>query len=269
MLIDWFTVGAQVLNFLVLVWLLKRFLYQPILKAIDAREKRIATKIANADQMKAEAQKEGDDFKRKNEAFDQERADLLSQASQAAQAEGHRLLDLAREAAEVLSARREETARKDAHALNQALGLRARQEVFAIARKALADLAGVSLEERLGEVFIRRLRELDPQTRDSLAKEMKKSSVPVLVRSVFELPAEQRGMMQHALNETFSADVPVRFETEPDLISGFELTTHGQKLAWNMADYILSLEKGVEEVLQKQDEAEQKPKEPRAKTERP
>jgi F-type H+-transporting ATPase subunit b len=42
MLIDWFTVGAQALNFLILVWLLKRFLYKPILDAIDAREKRIA-----------------------------------------------------------------------------------------------------------------------------------------------------------------------------------------------------------------------------------
>ena len=42
MLIDWFTVVAQVVNFLILVWLLKRFLYKPILDAIDAREKRIA-----------------------------------------------------------------------------------------------------------------------------------------------------------------------------------------------------------------------------------
>jgi len=48
MLIDWFTVVAQVVNFLILVWLLKRFLYRPILNAIDAREKRIATKLADA-----------------------------------------------------------------------------------------------------------------------------------------------------------------------------------------------------------------------------
>ena len=42
MTIDWFTVGAQIVNFIVLVWLLKRFLYKPVLAAIDAREKRIA-----------------------------------------------------------------------------------------------------------------------------------------------------------------------------------------------------------------------------------
>ena len=60
MLIDWFTVGAQVLNFLILVWLLKRFLYKPILDAIDAREERIAAELADADAKKAEAQKERD-----------------------------------------------------------------------------------------------------------------------------------------------------------------------------------------------------------------
>ena len=57
MLIDWFTVGAQTLNFLILVWLLKRFLYKPILNAIDAREKRIAAELADADVKKAEAEK--------------------------------------------------------------------------------------------------------------------------------------------------------------------------------------------------------------------
>ena len=46
MLIDWFTVGAQAVNFLILVWLLKRFLYEPVLAAIDAREKKIAAELA-------------------------------------------------------------------------------------------------------------------------------------------------------------------------------------------------------------------------------
>jgi len=49
MLIDWFTVGAQIVNFLILVWLLKHFLYKPILDAIDAREKKIAAELADAE----------------------------------------------------------------------------------------------------------------------------------------------------------------------------------------------------------------------------
>ena len=71
--IDWFTVAAQALNFLVLVWLMKRFLYRPILDAIDAREKRIATELAAAATTMDEARAERAEFKKKNEQLDQER----------------------------------------------------------------------------------------------------------------------------------------------------------------------------------------------------
>ena len=113
MLIDWFTVGAQAVNFLILVWLMKRFLYKPILHAIDEREKRIATELANADTKKAEAQKEHDEFQHKNEEFDQQRAALLSKATDEAQAERQRLLDEARKAAEALSSKQQETLRNE------------------------------------------------------------------------------------------------------------------------------------------------------------
>jgi F-type H+-transporting ATPase subunit b len=253
MLIDWFTVGAQALNFLILVWLMKHFLYKPILHAIDEREKRVATELANADKKKAEAQKESDEFKHKNEEFDQQRATLLSKAMDEAKAERQRLLDEARKAADALSAKRQETLRNDAHNLHQAISRLTQQEVFAIARKTLKDLATTSLEERLVEVFTRRLREMDDQTKAGLADALKKSSEPALVRSAFDLPAEQRAAIQNALNETFSAEIHIRFETVPDLISGIELTTNGQKVAWSIADYLTSMEKGVDELLKEKD----------------
>jgi F-type H+-transporting ATPase subunit b len=249
MLIDWFTVGAQVVNFLILVWLLKRFLYKPILDAIDARENRIARELADADTKKAEAQQERDTFQHKNEEFEQQRVTLMTQAKDEAKTERLRLLDEARQATESLSAKRQETLRNDAHHLDQALSRRAQQEVFAIARKALTDLAGTSLEERMGDVFIRRLREMDDPTKAGLAKALQSASEPARVRSAFDLPEVQRTAIQNALNETFSADIPIRFETTPDLISGIELTTNGQKVAWSIADYLASLEKGVDELL--------------------
>src|ERR1017187_10459427 len=161
MLIDWFTVGAQALNFLVLVWLMKRFLYKPILDAIEEREKRIAEELAGADAKKAEAQKEHDEFEHKNAEFDQQRVALWSKATDEARAERQRLLDEARKAAETLSSKRQETLVRQEQDLHQAISRRTQQEVFAIARKALTDLATTSLEERMGEVFTRRLREMD------------------------------------------------------------------------------------------------------------
>ena len=139
---------------------MKRFLYKPILNAIDEREKRIATELANAAKKKADAEKEGAEFKRKNEEFDEQRVALLRKATDEAQAERQRLLDEARKAAAALSSKRQETLRNEEHELHQAISRRTQQEVFAIARKALTDLATTSLEERLGEVFTRLLREL-------------------------------------------------------------------------------------------------------------
>ena len=272
MLIDWFTVAAQVVNFLILVWLMKRFLYKPILHAIDEREKRIATELANADKKKAEAQKESDDFKHKNEEFDKQRAALLSKATDEAKAERQRLLDEARKDAAALSSKLQEALRDQEHTLHQAISRRTQQEVFAITRKTLTDLATVSLEERLGEVFTRRLREMDAQAKAGLAQALKTASDPALVRSAFDLPAQQRAAIQNALNETFSADIHVRFETAPDLISGIELSTNGQKVAWSIADYLMSMEKSVDELLKENDKpiakAEPKPEpEPELKPE--
>ena len=268
MLIDWFTVGAQALNFIILVWLLKRFLYKPILNAVDARENRIAAELADADAKKAEARKERDDYQHKNEEFDQQRAALLSKAIDEAKAERQRLLDDARKAADVLRAKRQEALRSDAQNLNQAIRRRTQQEVFAIARKTLTDLASASLEERVSEAFIRRLRTIDGKAKEGIAAALKTASDAAVVRSAFNLPDAQRAAIQKALNETFSGEVHVRFETAPDLISGIELTTNGQKIAWSIADYLASLEKGVDELLKEKNKPEQKAQsEPQAQTE--
>jgi len=258
MLIDWFTVSAQVVNFLILVWLLKRFLYKPILHAIDEREKRIAKELADADTKKTEAEKERQEFQKKNEELDQQRDELLSKAKDEAQAERQRLLEESRQAAGALRAKQQDALKREQESLHDEITRRTREEVFAIARKTLTDLAGTSLEERMSEVFTRRLRELNDEAKEGLAKALKTLSDPVLVRSAFELPSEQRAAIQRALNETFSADMQVRFETAPDVISGIELTTNGQKVAWSIAEYLSSLEKGVGELLKEKDKPEAK-----------
>lgn len=258
MLVDWFTIVAQVVNFLILVWLMKRFLYKPILHAIDEREKRIAKEIGDADAKKAEAQKEHEEFRQKNEEFDQQRAALLSKAAGEAQAERERLLDDVRKAAAALSSKQQESLRNEEKNLHEAIRRRTQKEVFAIARKTLTDLATASLEERFGDVFTRRLREMDGKAKESLGKALKATSEPALVRSTFDLPAEQCAAIQSALNETFAAEVRVRFETSPDLIGGIELTTNGQKVAWSIGDYLASLENAVDEFLRTKDAPEAK-----------
>ena len=240
------------------MWLLKHFLYKPVLHAIDEREKLIAKELADADAKQAEAKKDRDDFQHKSEELDKQRAALLSKATDEANAERQRLLDEARKAADAWSAKRHESFSKDADNLKQSIVRRTQQEVFTIARKTLADLATISLEERVAEVFTRRLREMNGQAKDALGSALKSASAPALVRSAFEMPAVQRAAIQNAINETFSADIHLQFETAPELVSGIELTTNGQKVAWSIADYLMSMEKRVGEVLREQDKVQAK-----------
>jgi F-type H+-transporting ATPase subunit b len=256
MLIDWFTVGAQALNFLILVWLLKRFLYKPILDAIDARERRVAAELATADAKKAEAQRERDEFQKKNEEFDRQRAALLAKVADEAKAERQRLFDEVRTAADSLSAKRREALRSEARNLDHDLRRLTQQEVFAIARKALADLATASLEERMCDVFKRRLSTMAAEAKEELAQALKAAPQSALVRSAFELPPDQRAGIQKALNETFQTDARVRFETAPDLVSGIELAAQGRKMSWSIGEYLSSLEKSVSKLLEESEKSE-------------
>ena len=249
MLIDWFTVIAQVINFLILVWLLKRFLYRPILNAIDAREKRIAAKIADAEAKEAEAQKQREAYERKNKLFDQQRNAHMNEVLEAAKAERAQLLDAARQESEDLRARLQQALRNEQHSLDDDLSRRAREEVFAIARKTLTDLAGTSLEQRMTEIFLDRLRELNTAQITELKSAFKISSAALRVRTAFKLSAQQRATIESVIGDILGTENPVEFDIVPDLVSGIEISCNGRKIAWSIDDYLGSLAKSVDELL--------------------
>ncbi len=184
---------------------------------------------------------------------------LLKKATDEAQAERQRLLDEARKDADSLRAKRRDALRNEQRNLGQDIVRWTQKQVLAITRKALADLAATSLEERMAAVFIRRLCALAGAAKEQMAASLKTSTAPARVRSAFDLQPEQRAAIQKALNETFSADIHIQFETVPELINGIELSTNGQKLAWSIAEYLGTLEKSASELLQEDAKPESMP----------
>lgn len=250
--IDWFTVTAQALNFGVLVWLLSRFLYGPILKAVDAREKRVADELADAAAQQAQAKQERDALARKNAEFAQQRKALLDKAQAQAAEQREQLLAQARDDASAWTARRLASLTEQAQQLDGAIRKQAQQEVLAIARKALQDLAGADLQERVCETFTRRLRDTDSGARAALAHALKTDDDAILVRSAFALTASMRGAIEKALREVLGSDAPVRFEATPDLVCGIELVGGGQKIGWSIANYLDAMEHRLAQRLREQ-----------------
>jgi len=260
MKINWFTVIAQVINFLILVWLLRRFLYKPVLSAIDERENKIASQLKDAAAKESEAKKEQAEFTKKNEKFDQQKKELMDKAVAETKEEREKLLEEARNEAAVLRSKLENALKTMKESLNRDIAQKTQQEVFSIARKTLADLASVSLEEQSAIIFVKRLNTLTNEEQQQFIKAFKSDSNPVLVRSAFELPAKQQTEIKNSVNEILGTKTQFQFKTTPELISGIELTSNGYKLSWSISEYIDSLQKSISETIN------QEPK-PGAKTE--
>jgi F-type H+-transporting ATPase subunit b len=247
MLIDWFTVGAQVVNFLVLVWLMKRFLYKPILGAIDAREERIARELADGERMQAEAAREREEFMRQKKVLEDTHEEFLEKARNEAGEERKKLMSQAREDAEAERTRQGEALKRDRDCLLDEIARRTREETYAIARKTLADLAGVSFDERASQAFADRVRSLDEPSRSDLIADA--ASGPLRVRSAFELSEESRAAVRLTLEEVLEGSAEVRFETDPDLIGGIEILTGNRKISWSIEEYLARMQKSMDELF--------------------
>ena len=246
MLIDWFTVGAQVINFLVLVFLLHQFLYKPVLKAIAVREKKISDELSEAAATKEAAQKDKIDFEKKNRDFDRNRAALLTQAQVDASNEKGKLLSEAHQAADLVATQRDLAMKKDERNQFAEIGRRTRQEVFAVARKALADLAGVALEDAMVVAFSAKLKVLEPADREMMAKALQDSGRQAVVRTATNLPSKSRDALTTVIEASFGTDLKLAFQTTPEILGGIELSAGGQKVSWSLEGYLSALETSIE-----------------------
>lgn len=248
MLFDGFTVCAQLVNFLLLVWLLKRYLYRPILDAVEAREKLIATQLSEAETQKVAALQERRQLEVQNEQFAEQRESLLRTATGEVERERLKMLADARSEADVLRAGFATKLASDRLAWEREFVERTRHEVFAIARRALQDLADASLEAQIVRGLVKKVQELSADDKGDLQKQPHQSDHPIIVRSSLELGSQPREQIQTVLASIGQADRAVKFETTADLVCGVEILVNGHKVAWSVSDYLAQAEAALQQV---------------------
>ncbi len=249
MLFDWFTIIAQVFNFLLLMWLLKRFLYKPVLDAIDAREERIATLLKDAEASQVQAAEQQAALSAKNAAFETERMGLLEQAKMEAAAQQKQLLE---QAASEVATQREQWLlglKKEQQTLDQSINQRTRHEVLNVARRALTDLSDSDLEVQIVKVLIHRVEAMTPAQREAFSQTAEGPNNEVLVRSAFEFNAEQQATLTESLQGVLPTKPAVTFAHDPQLIGGIELVGNGHKLSWNLATYLSDLDASIKGLI--------------------
>lgn len=244
MLIDWFTVCAQVVNFLVLVWLLKKFLYGRILRAIDERESKIAANLAEAEAREKQAREQLALYQAKLQDFEQTHEAMLAQARAEADRQRAELLDKAREEVHSLETKWQEDLNRERHAFLLDLRRRAAMEILTIARRTVADLAGTDIQQCAIRVFLERFRSLDSDARKHFAQG------ELFIRSPFELSDATRAEIQRTIETELEKPVSLTFERAPEMGLGLELRGNGWRVGWNSESYLEALEEDLKDAFE-------------------
>ena len=240
--IDWFVLLAQIINFLILVFLLKYFLYGRILSAIDARESKIASRFSEAERLKAQAQQSADAYDEKNRELKDKAEELMNQAQKASEHEKEQLMDKVREEVDQVRQRWYETLSREKKAFLEDLRRRAGTYIYDTIRHVLADMADEDLEERMVQVFTERLRNMNQEQQDKLKDSLKAGGSIIVVRSAFALNPDQKKRIEEAIRPYVAPKVPVRYEVSGAIGAGIEMMAHGYKVSWSIEDYLASLE---------------------------
>lgn len=257
MALDGFTLVAQVVNFLVLVLLLRHLLYGRIIDAMDRREADIAARLEEAAGQRAEAAREAEGFRARSRELEAQREALLEKAAEEASAERRRLLDEARAEAARSQERWLESLRRERADLAGEFRGRLAGGVVALAGQGLRQLADADLEAQVLKVFERRLGELDDAQREALVAGARgqggDGGGEVEVRTAFALRAESEQALAALLRERFGDGIAVRFATAPELVCGIELQAQSHRVGWNLAAYLEGLESEIFQALDARD----------------
>jgi F-type H+-transporting ATPase subunit b len=247
--IDGFTLFAQIANFLILVLLLRRFLFRPVLKAVDEREARMAALRRDAETARAAAEAAKRDWEERRAAQESERRERLGRAEAEAAARKEELLGRYRDEAEAERekwSRAWEEGRKERAAAWSRL---IRREAFALADKALREVADAGLDAACAGRFLRKLEALDAAERVRLAPGAAAAGGFVL-RTSFEAGETARAAFSDGLRRILGADARVRFETDSGLGLGVELWAGNHSLSWTVPGALAELEARAEAAME-------------------
>ena len=249
MSVDFTTMLAQIVNFTILAWALYKFLYKPLLVAIDKREKYIAGEVQNAENLAMDAEKKLEDLNKRYLNIDNERTQILNEAREEADKLRKQLEQEVH--AEMLEKRliwQQELDREKALLTNEF-----RQAVVSnfleFARKAFKSMADETLQDRFISVFRRKLEELPRKDKKLLSADAEDAVVHISTSE--ELTPQAQETLKEMLVDILDIENPkLTFTVNSHLLCGIEFSVNGNVVFWSLDDYLNSFTTKMQDALE-------------------
>lgn len=256
--INWFTFFAQIVNFLILVFVLQKLLYKPIVQAMERREQTIRDHLQSAEKQQQQAEQEMAHYQQMQAEFASQKAELLAQVRLEVAQIREQLLQEVENESVIARSQWQASLKRQKSVFLQEVRHRTIQQLQAIARLVLQDLAETSLEEQISQIFLKKLQNLDERDRFDLVSPLTKISnndkqIALTVVSTFDLSGEIKAqianILQNYFNQANLGEIALDYEIQPDLVCGIELRGIGYKLTWSIEAYLDSLSENLDAAL--------------------
>jgi F-type H+-transporting ATPase subunit b len=234
--LDWSTFLLELINFLILIWILKHFLYAPVKAAIEARRERVESVLTEANARRTEAERMRQDCEACQQAWEQDRAQARAVLDQELAAERKRRLDEQqaeldgrRDRATILEERRVREAERRHQEAALALAV-------AFGSRLLARIANPALEARLVDMVIEDLPNLSEAHRKALTAAAERAPATVRVQSAYPLIDHQRAALEAALTTAAGRDLRFKVDQNPALLAGLRIDAGPLVMRANLRD---------------------------------
>jgi F-type H+-transporting ATPase subunit b len=215
-----------------------------------AREERIASEMAVAAKKRQEAEQEEAAITQKMQEIQAQRQEMLAQAEREVETFKAKLFDQARQEVAQIQEKWAESLKREKDTFFQNLRQRLVQEIFAISRRALREMADQELEQRLFMVLLDRLQQMAPEERRIIQDSIQAAGGELLITTAFELPEKTREEFAAQMKNQFGQGLALRFATSGELLAGIEMVTSSRKIAWSLGNFLDTLEEDLSQAFE-------------------
>jgi F-type H+-transporting ATPase subunit b len=243
-LIDPFTVFVQVLNFIILVLVLKRFLFRPVIRAMNQREERIARELETARKDREEADEDLRKMQERKAKLKEEEVRLLQDVTRRAENLEKELVAEAKSAAREKERAFTEAFERTKIRRSEELQREMAGHLYSMAETALQDLAGHSLHASMVDRFLDIL-ENDPGSWETRFHNLLSEHDTLIVSTPLDPDAETRTRLHAILKKRFGFKGNLDFRKDPELMAGLAMSGNGHRLDWTIHRYLEDLKTGL------------------------
>jgi F-type H+-transporting ATPase subunit b len=245
--IDLVTLIAQIINLVVLIWLMKRFLYQPILKMVSERQAFIDAEIKRAHQARQEALLQEAQYSKRVADFDAKRSEMMAEARKEVENFKQKLLAESKQAISYSRKNWQVELEQEKQSFDAGLQASIVKNFKLFASDALKDMAGVELTSLVLEKFKEKMQKMSKSAHKQMSENILKNG-KIVISTDSKLDTNTKSELKAFLTDLFDLQTSVKFDFKEDenLICGIQIQVGEHQTSWNLKNYLEAFEDNMD-----------------------